>query len=404
MAQQMNDDDEDEGQPLQPNQAPLITQADLDQAQAQKAKLALIGKVGDNLANRSSFGNFFLGQANPHQDVSGFTDRQASLVDQGIANKKLLQDQAMKAPAMQYMQQAMDKGSDISKFATQSNQAQLDRVKQSLFPNNPQGQASIEDMKGKLAGLSAYEQDQLLDKTGMSKLMGQESMTADKLGTMMASLKQRQGNQDRNYDLKVQSTGAKEGGSIDRDPIISNLSQRQLQILIDKHTIESGGTINSTVAAELSNGLANAIGGGKGAGLTQSEKQELNSLQGDLKTLQGYVSGVPQEKWTPEQRAFAAQTMQRAYNAFGVAMYHRAQGLARSKQSYSNPTVQNQIATTVEGYNPQNDTNSGQPNPQPTNGGDSGGMIPSAQAQAPQTKVINGSTYVKVQGGWKRMQ
>lgn len=91
-----------------------LTQDDYDNASAAKRRDIALGGIGDALANRQSFGNFFLGHMDQHHDVAGGFNKLAALEDAPIEQKKALLKQALDKPTQDFAMASADPTSSVS--------------------------------------------------------------------------------------------------------------------------------------------------------------------------------------------------------------------------------------------------------------------------------------------------
>jgi hypothetical protein len=122
----------------------------------------------------------------------------------------------------------------------------------------------------------------------------------------------------------------------DKDPIIKTQNDRYNQIMIDKHTLETSDVITPQIMAELSQGIATALSGGKSAGLGMTEKQELTNIQNDFAKLKQY-SGTPTNALSPENRAMFLGLFDRLQKSYGNVIAARADQLRKGRNFSNNP-------------------------------------------------------------------
>jgi hypothetical protein len=130
------------------------------------------------------------------------------------------------------------------------------------------------------------------------------------------------------------------GDLFDKDPVIKPQLDRLNQITLDKHTLQMGGTINSTVMNEIATGIASALGGGKGAGLHASEKQELISLGKQFAEKRSYFEDKQYNALSPDNKQFLDNLLQRLESGYGNSISRRADQIRQGRAYPANPLAQ----------------------------------------------------------------
>lgn len=323
----------------------LITPEERQAARDEKRRLALIGGIGDNLANRQSFGNFFLGKMNPHQDVSGFTNQLAQNVDQRIQDKKSELQQEMEKPAFQMVSQNLDKDSSVSQAKRSFAQVGLQTMKSmGYLKNNPE---VIDGLSAKLQGLNGQEVDNLMKEMPLIKTAAESSIGSGKLEATLAALLFNKEKADRNFGLRSDDQAAKAGDKVTNDSSVKTLTN-QLQLSQRAAGILNKPGLTNQEFNDVQQELSNAIAGAKGSALGKLERTEYDSLQQRLEGLKQQITGSPQDAVPPEIRARVQQLNQDMLNSFSQ---HRAQRAALLKRSYSNnPAAQAEQDRVIQQY------------------------------------------------------
>jgi hypothetical protein len=147
------------------------------------------------------------------------------------------------------------------------------------------------------------------------------------------------------------------GNYIDKDPQMLKFSAQKAQLDTDRHTLESSnGKIPVSVLNEISSGLANAISGGKAAGLGMAQRQDLENRNTRLtEILQKFGKGV-QFVTDPELIDFLHTTIGRISDAVDNNSYHRARQIhqGRSAGLKNSPDALDVLNAKVESYKPMN--------------------------------------------------
>lgn len=327
---------------------PMLTADQLQAARDEKRKLGLYGAIADNLSNRQSFGNFFLGRMNPHTDASAVFRQQQGLVDQGIQDTKTLQKQALEAPQMQYMADLQKSDSDASTAKREEAKMGINALVQAklLDPDKAQGMvASLDKMNGFQAG-KMMEGNPLLKQA--ADVMKSQAMIS------MAGRRLDQG--DKRIGIQEDNQAAKAASEYDNNPIMKDMSSRKNQIAMDRHTLQSslenGSPITKQVGAEIAKGVANALGGAKGSGMTEMAKQEFNSLEGDLAGAKQYITGDPQDAMPEQGKKYLMGLLDRLDQGYSKVLAAQANRLQVGKEYAHNPAAQRAIQQKVDSYTP----------------------------------------------------
>jgi hypothetical protein len=258
----------------------LINKNDLEHASKKKAALTAMGGIGDALANQQSWGNFYLGKMNPHQDVSGTMDKLAQRADDPIHTKEKLQKEALLAPELRYMKDAINKDSDLSKMSSQLNAVHLEKVKNTLFKNNPAVQQAIQSFQDKLPNLSAYEVDKMMSSSGLKDL-AKETMSSDRIAGMLYGANNRLIGQAQQI--------------INRDPLLNTYTQRLdgAQKILNLIDAAKTGDVKSNQAllGQLNAEISRLETGSQTPGLHASEKTEMQDLKARYQNIKDTITG-----------------------------------------------------------------------------------------------------------------
>ena len=130
------------------------TKDDLQNASAEKRRNTMLGAISDNLSNRQSFGNFFLGKMNPQNSSANTVKALNDQADDGIKQKQALLKQAQEKPVIELNQQLDDPSSQIS----DTKRSILGGIFQKLGMDTRS-----------LAGMSARELDKVSDSSAALK-------------------------------------------------------------------------------------------------------------------------------------------------------------------------------------------------------------------------------------------
>ena len=337
---------------------PMLTADDLNQAQAQKQRNLMLGGIGDSLANMQSAGNFFLGHMNPHQDVSGTAQQANQIVDQGVKNKELLQKQALQAPELQYMQNAIDPNSDASKTSVQLNQALLKKYAAAAQKLSPDLAQAYNDAADKLSGQSAFDADKTMEP--FRKIMSQEDIQGTKNQIMAAIAAAHLGQGDKRIEIADHNSkraddaqAAEAAAKVDSNPLIQS-SQRQLnQINIDKHTLQSTQVITPQMVHEIGAGIAAALNQGKSVGLGQMEMQDMATSQTKLAQIEQMILNKPENGASPEIKQQMLDTLDRLGDSYAKVQGATAKKLAVGRNYSHNAAAQSALSDKVQTYQPQ---------------------------------------------------
>lgn len=369
-------DEEDDQAPAPKNPASnpsdlLVTKGDLEAAQSRKRTLGLIAGLTNAFANMKSAGSIATGRGG-NVDYTGSFKPLMDQADNDIRNKETLQGQALKAPELQYMAQAQDPNSDVSKAAAAQHKSLISAAAQYFAKDNPSLAKTMNDAAARMDGMSAYDQSQLMDKTGLSKIASAESLGGLKNNQMMTALLSRQFNQDRNYGLKQDNQTNQIAQQFDNDSLMKQYSGQLGQIQKAKSLLQTQGPITHQTASELSQDLATILANGRAAGLESSNKQEYNSAEGLMAQVQQWATAHPQDALPEAFRQQLSDQFDRLNRGVTSARSVRANTLAQGRNFQNNPNAQNAMQAKVQEY-----------------GGGNGGGLPLPGAQADQSPVYD---------------
>lgn len=328
----------------------MLTEEDMKNARDQKAKLGLMGAVADNLSNRQSFGNFFLGRMNPHVDGSGFAKTLEGNVDQGIKDKLTAQEQALKQPAIAYMQQATDPDSDVSKATVQAHQAMLQKYAQGLGKTSPQLAETIGNLVSNMDGKSAYQVNQMISNTGIDKIMSQEDMTTTKNQMMAALAGARLAQGDKRIAMAQDNQAANVANTFDKDSNLQAINKQRQSIQRGMHTIATVDKLTPQLFNEIQMDIANALSGGKAAAVSTQNKVEFESLNTQWAGLMQRIKNKPQDIDSPELKQYITQVLARLDDAYAHNMEDRANQLSVGRTYANNPSAQQAMEAKRKSY------------------------------------------------------
>lgn len=316
----------------------MVTKDDMDRAAEKKQNIALMGAMTDNLANRQSFGNFFSGKMQPKSDSSALVKSAEDMADQPIAQKQTLMKQEMQKPEVEYMKQAIDPSSEISKASAGIHKSLISSALAS--PNlDPGLKAVMESAAAKMDGLSAYQQQQFMDKTGLTKILGSEGTSLMKMMAMMPLQKARLDIAQQGLGLKQDNQTVAASAAFDKDPLLQSAARQLNQIGIDRHTLQAS-VVTPQILDEVSKGISVILNQGKSTGLGESEKQSLATSMTAFAALKQRLLNRPEEGASPEIKAQAIDTLNRLEGALRKVQTFRTQQLKTGRNYAHNPAAQ----------------------------------------------------------------
>lgn len=303
----------------------LVTPQDLQQMQNRKVAANLVTGIGNALGNVNSVGNFYLGRLNQRHDVNPAPFMQQA--EAPIEAKQSLLAQAMKKPQMDIAAQMEDPNSTATQLLKATALGAVSRLASSpLSQKDPDSRASFQQMKDTISkqGIKGSEIQAAIDSNPILK----QELSTDAMGQRMLAMTALSQQRLGQGEDRIASSAA---DSINKHPNIVAYNQRLAQIATDDHTLSQPGVINPVVAHEISQGLANAFQGGKGAGWNASQATQIGGSQKALAEIQGWLSNKPYEALSPEQKAYTRQTLQRVKESYQQAQFNMANQLYKSK-------------------------------------------------------------------------
>lgn len=319
---------------------PMVTEEDLKSARDEKRRLATIGALGDALANQQSWGNFFLGKMNPHQDVSGAMAKKAALVDQDVKDKQALQAQAMKAPEMQYVKDLQDPTSDASVAKKES----LKAAYMGLARAGAIDPEKVQDLVAKVDGMTGFQADKMLSGSPLLKQAGDMYARQAQLAIAGRRLEISEGNQ-------ALAAGKMVGG----DPNLNTLVKQSQAIDRGLHTIQGVKTLTPQLLSEVQLDIANAISGGKAAAVSTQEKVEFESLNTKWANLMQKINNRPEDINSPEVKQYMVDVMSRLKDAYARNMDERKRQVGAGMEAIDNPRAQKMVRDKLATYGTQPD-------------------------------------------------
>ena len=373
----------------------MISPAELQATRDAQRKTAMIGMIGQALANQQSLGNFLTGKMNPKNDVMGMADQMIQQEGQPLADKQALMKQAMQAPAMQYLRDQMDPNSDV----TQQARNMLNMAVQAgrglpTFQKNP---AILDAVSQGGQNMNAYQIKNLLDANPYLKDLIPSSVKEDQANMMVNRMMAMMGNRN--------NTQAQQ--SLNKDPLLSQYIPRidGAAKILDLISAGEQGQFktNKALLGQLNAEIGRLETGSNSPGLSASEKTEMNDAAASLKdlydTVTGGVTGVDLSQKFAQARGMINDLGNSYANQINNRLAYLQAGALPDQQSVFNSKA-NQIRYAYGNKFPggfQSNDQGAQAQPAPAQG-------QSANAGGPQTRVINGQTYIKVDGGWKKAQ
>jgi hypothetical protein len=355
---------------------PRITPEDLAAAHERKATLAALGGVGDALANQQSFGNFFLGHMNPHQDVSGGLKPLMDQADQNVKDKQVLLKQATDRPQVELAQRMNDPTSTESKFVAAKANAIVGRLMEDpQVRKNPELSARYQNMSDQLkkGGMSGMAITTLLDNDKALGDLFKADASGEKIAAAMANLQRQQDNFERKFGMAQDTQAVKAGDRITNDGPIKTLTA-QMQLTQRGLGILKKERVTNQEFNDVQQELSNAIAGAKGAALGKLERTEYDTYSQKLSEIKQKLTGRPQDAVPPEILARVQGLASDMVNSFAQHRSERAETLRR--QYGANPGAQREQDAAIQGYGYQ------PPAPRGAAPGGDGGVPGMGSAQA----------------------
>jgi hypothetical protein len=274
----------------------------------------------------------------PQADASdpyGYKAAQAAAMGQGQAGQKQIQDSIDSirnmpngfnwSPVMAAIA-GTNKGMDAGVGAAEHSAPMSADDKAKLLANLQLslGKEQIEGSKQTLSGIQG--------QMNFDRAMKQQALLAQHYGNEDQANAQKASQMGGRVQAMQDAQAQKAAADFDKDPLIQKAVAQQNQIGIDRHTINSPGTIiTPQILDELSTGVATALSGGKSASLGATQMQRISSLQADIAHARQYAEGKPIEALSPENRAQLTSIFDRLGEAYGNVAAGRATQLRQGR-------------------------------------------------------------------------
>ncbi len=138
--------------------------------------------------------------------------------------------------------------------------------------------------------------------------------------------------------------------AIDNHPIIQGAAKQLNQLQIDRHTIEQSPLITPQILHEISNGIANALGGGRSVGLGMAEMQDLSTSQTYFAALEQKLTNSPVEGASPAVKKQVIDTLNRLEEAYGKNLEKMSAKLIQGRTYDNNSQARRALETTAGKY------------------------------------------------------
>lgn len=288
----------------------LLSQDDLNEAANEKRDILKQGALANNLSNRASFGNYFLGIMPRKVDAMGRAQQQAGMVDQDIKNRVLAQQQAMQAPELDYVKQMNDPNSMHSKLTKATAIGALKSIK----AQNPEAGEQFDEAAKAISAPDAtgMQVHQVMEKNPLIKEAFANSIAGQKLQAMAGMFAGRIKNQN---DQKAQAT-------VNGDKTVNTYVPRidgAQKILNLMDGAERGDfKSNQAMLGQLNAEISRLETGSQAPGLHASEKTEMEDaaakLHNVMDTISGDVTGVDLHKKFEQARGMVKDLGRSYYN------------------------------------------------------------------------------------------
>lgn len=242
------------------------------------------------------------------------------------------------------LQQMQDQGPQVN-WAPALNY--IDHISGSSLAKNYQQPESPQAYQEKLLSLrdALQKQKQGLTQEQLNLLKAQVGMGGVKDLQAMARLDQR----GQTLGMAQDRAAAQAVKDIDNHPLMVE-SNRQLGILQRDRATAQEGKITSQMLREMSNGIAQALAGGKSVGLESGNIQDMSTAQTKLAQWESYLSNNPHEAASSQVRAQIIDTLNRLEAAYGKYQANMAQKLSVGRTYNNNPQAQAAIKAAVGKY------------------------------------------------------
>lgn len=206
----------------------------------------------------------------------------------------------------------------------------LAQLSDQWFGGNSAGNyASPEDLAKLQQGLQQQRQGLSSEEIALLKnQMGQTDMNA-----LLKSyaLGQRLDQRGQSLGIQDDKLAAQAAERVNSHPLIQKTTQQLGQIQIDRHTIETSPMVTPQILHEISNGIANALSGGRGVGLGMASMQDLSTAQSRIAQFEQYITNHPQEAASPAIKKQVVDTLNRLEDAYGLYQEKLAQQIVQGK-------------------------------------------------------------------------
>lgn len=153
---------------------------------------------------------------------------------------------------------------------------------------------------------------------------------------------------------------------IDKHPLIQRTTAQLAQLGVDKHTLASSPVVTPQILHEVSNGIASAMNGGRGAGLGMSQMQDLSTLQTQIASLAQRLTNSPKDGASPEIKQQAIDTITRLEQAYTNYQGNLANKIAQGRNYAHNANATQAVKDAAAKYQPGKGLLTDQgPQPQP---------------------------------------
>jgi hypothetical protein len=348
-------------------------------ASNQRAALQGLGGIGDALANRQSFGNFFLGQMNPKVDVSSSMNKMAGEIADPVQKRQQLLNAYKESMAAQNQSDDMDPTSKRSIGRAQQMKSMLQAAKlgslastvgsgmtseqaanlEKLYPQIMAGQNEIQ--KTAMMGQNAKELEAMREKGELGKIAAEYGLKRTLPGQISPEESLKLG-QNQNALSSIKDL---------RDMIQSNKSDfgplaGRIASLNPKNEVgQAYPTSVDAAATQVGNAFSNGA---------------MNARMKDF-----YKGMLPKSSDTPDVALTKLDKLQHDLEQKHANDMAVLRARNTDLRGFDNNPGVSPVPAGLVGMKPQ------------------GGLISSANADsAPaQVKMVNGRLYQKVDGGWK---
>lgn len=139
---------------------------------------------------------------------------------------------------------------------------------------------------------------------------------------------------------------------IDKHPLIERSTAQLAQLGVDRHTLETSPVVTPQILHEISNGIASAMNGGRGAGLGMSQMQDLSTVQTDFAKLVQRLTNSPQEGASPAIKKQAIDTISRLEQAYQNYQGNLANKIAQGRTYVHNADATKAVKDAAAKYQP----------------------------------------------------